>query len=109
SRVSTEMPVPLKNARRIGKSETVASAGASSICVQMMVEVLVDMGPPCNTGALWSVGSAESGVNPWAHGNAWPRPRSSHQDVGCLSRQVRQRLEAEKLPQERREIDEVAR
>ena len=46
SRVSTEMPVSLKNARRMGNSEKVASAGASSISVQMMVDVLVVTGSP---------------------------------------------------------------
>ena len=41
--VSTATPVPFVNAWTMGSSEYVASAGASSISVQMIVEVLVVM------------------------------------------------------------------
>ncbi len=43
SRVSTMTPVPLVNARTIGRNEYVARAGASSICVQMIVDGFVLM------------------------------------------------------------------
>ena len=42
SRVSTSTPVPRANARTIGSRAAVASAGASSIFVQMMVAADMD-------------------------------------------------------------------
>ena len=45
SRVSTETPVPFVKARTMGSNDRVASAGASSVHVHMMVDVLVAIKP----------------------------------------------------------------
>ena len=66
SRVSTAMPEPFVNARTMGRNESVASAGASSVHVHMIVDGLVVMNlyllmsPGCRQAPAGPEGPAES-------------------------------------------------
>jgi len=85
SLVSTETPVFFVKARTIGRNDSVASAGASSVHVHMIVDVLVSIslsaGMLCEAGSGSPMGAGGTGRLCEAKIRSVVYTRSTHPDV----------------------------